>query len=85
MVVMKRVFVYAMLLLAGVACQKMDISEGESSVVNRDQDKVRLKAMLAERDTRWTVDELAIPAEASVVFQITSDKELSFLLEFGCS
>ena len=85
MVVMKRVFVYAMLLLAGVACQKMEISEVESSVVNRDQDKVRLKAMLAERDTRWTVDELAIPAEVSGVFQITSDKELAFLLEFGCS
>ena len=73
-----------MLLLAGVACQKMYVSEGESSVIKQDQDKVRLKALLADRDTRWTVDELAIPAEISGVFQITNDKELAFLLEFGC-
>lgn len=81
---MKKIFIYAMLLLAGVACQKMEISEGESSEVKLDQDRLRLKAMLADRDTRWTVDELEIPAEASGVFQITNDKELAFLLEFGC-
>lgn len=62
----------------------MEISEGESSEVKLNQDRVRLKAMLADRDTRWTVDELAIPAEVSGVFQITNDKELAFLLEFGC-
>ena len=81
---MKKIFVYAMLLLAGVSCQKMEISEGESSEVKLDQDRVRLKALLADRDTRWTVDELEIPAEVSGVFQITNDKELAFLLEFGC-
>lgn len=81
---MKKIFVYAMLLLAGVSCQKMEISEGESSEVKLDQDRLRLKAMLADRDTRWTVDELEIPAEVSGVFQITNDKELAFLLEFGC-
>lgn len=81
---MKKIFVYAMLLLAGVSCQKMEISEGESSEVKLDQDRVRLKALLVDRDTRWTVDELEIPAEVSGVFQITNDKELAFLLEFGC-
>ena len=84
MVVMKKIFIYAMLLLAGVSCQKMEISEGESSEVKLDQDRVRLKALLADRDTRWTVDELEIPAEVSGVFQITNDTQFNIDLINYC-
>ena len=45
--------------------------------------KVILKSLLADRDTKWTVDDLDIPILNGEWYEIRSVNELAYLLEFG--
>ena len=78
---MKHIIYISAFLALAVACSKQEIYDCDS-YGNQSQEAV-LKSMLKGRDTRWTVEELAIPAEQDGWKIIKSDKELAFLLEFG--
>ena len=51
---------------------------------DEESEKAILKALLADRDTRWTADDLDIPTlNNEGWYEISSVKELAYLLEFG--
>lgn len=50
---------------------------------DEESEKAILKALLAERDTRWTVDELDIPTLNGEWYEVSTANELAYLLEFG--
>ena len=67
------------------SCAKIELAENQ--FVEEEQmstSKAKVKALLAERDTRWTVEDLDIPAVEGEWNVISTDKQLAFLLEFGC-
>ena len=73
-----------MLLVLGliVSCQTFEpVIDTQSSP--EDASKTRLRAMLQSKDTRWSEDELNIPAENAGWREIKDVSELAFLLEFG--
>lgn len=50
---------------------------------DEESEKAILKALLADRDTRWTADDLDIPTLNGEWYEITNANELAYLLEFG--
>ena len=65
-----------------VSCQTFEpVIDTQSSP--EDASKTRLRAMLQSKDTRWSEDELNIPAENAGWREIKDVSELAFLLEFG--
>ena len=73
-----------LLLVSGliVSCQTFEpVIDTQSSP--EDASKTRLRAMLQSKDTRWSEDELNIPAENAGWREIKDVSELAFLLEFG--
>ena len=50
---------------------------------DEESEKAILKALLAERDTRWTVEELDIPTLNGEWYEVKTANELAYLLEFG--
>ena len=84
-----RISAAALLLVA--ACQKTELPENNTTQENSapeavlSEEQALIKSMLAKRDTRWTVDELDIPEVSGEWNLIANDKELAFLLEFGCA
>ena len=50
---------------------------------DEESEKAILKALLAERDTRWTVEELDIPTLNGDWYEVKNENELAYLLEFG--
>ena len=84
---MRNICILAALVIASFvsSCTKVEITENES-VVNTEVNANRTKvmALLSERDTKWTVEDLDIPAVEGEWNVISTDKQLAFLLEFGC-
>lgn len=84
-----RISAVALLLVA--ACQKTELPENNTTQENPapeavlSEEQALIKSMLAKRDTRWTVDELDIPEVSGEWNLIANEKELAFLLEFGCA
>ena len=82
-----KIFTVTLVLVA--ACQKPELpdnnTEQENSGPDLNEEQVLLKTLLADRDTRWIVDELEIPEVSGGWNLISNDKELAFLLEFGCT
>ena len=84
-----RISAAALLLVA--ACQKTELPENNTTQENPapeavlSEEQALIKSMLAKRDTRWTVDELDIPEVSGEWNLIANEKELAFLLEFGCA
>ena len=65
-----------------VSCQTFEpVIDTQSSP--EDASKIRLRAMLQSKDTRWSEDELNIPIENAGWREIKDVSELAFLLEFG--
>lgn len=67
------------------SCAKIELAENQ--FVEEEQmstSKAKVKALLAERDTRWTVEDLDVPVVEGEWNVISTDKQLAFLLEFGC-
>ena len=82
-ITMKRIYILTAFLELAVSCQKIQVEDFSAPVDDAQERVLRLKSMLAARDTKWTVDELAVPVNNSGWYEISSDKELAFLLEFG--
>lgn len=81
---MKKLYITIAALIGLAACQMAELDKFETADPQKDdQQKLMLKSLLTGRDTRWTVDDLAIPSEENGWKLITNDKELAFLLEFG--
>ena len=84
-----RISAAALLLVA--ACHKTELPENNTTQENPapeavlSEEQALIKSMLAKRDTRWTVDELDIPEVSGEWNLIANEKELAFLLEFGCA
>ena len=78
---MKRIYILLLAVLA--SCQVSQIDSGIIADSREENDKAFLKSLLASRDTRWTVDELAVPVARDGWYEIRNDKELAFMLEFG--
>ena len=84
-----RISAAALLLVA--ACQKTELPENNTTQENPapeavlSEEQALIKSMLAKRDTRWTVDELDVPEVSGEWNLIANEKELAFLLEFGCA
>ena len=84
MKVMKKLYIAIAALVGLAACQMVELDNFEAaSPQKNDQQILMLKSLLTGRDTRWTVEDLAIPAEENGWKLISNDKELAFLLEFG--
>ena len=87
----KIVKMFAAALLIVAACQKTEVYDNnakhESSAPDAvlSVEKALIKSMLADRDTRWTEDDLDIPEVSGEWNLIANDKELAFFLEFGCA
>ena len=87
----KIVKMFAAALLIVAACQKTEVYDNnakhESSAPDAvlSVEKALIKSMLADRDTRWTEDDLDIPEVSGEWNLIANEKELAFLLEFGCA
>ena len=87
----KIVKMFAAALLIVAACQKTELYDNnakhESSAPDAvlSVEKAMIKSMLADRDTRWTEDDLDIPEVSGEWNLISNEKELAFLLEFGCA
>lgn len=87
----KIVKMFAAALLIVAACQKTEVYDNnakhESSAPDAvlSVEKALIKSMLADRDTRWTEDDLDIPEVSGEWNLIENDKQLAFLLEFGCA
>lgn len=81
---MKRYYLYiaAMLVISLASCQKEEFLTGSENQQTESM-KLVLKSLLSGRDTKWTAEELAIPQTKDGWYEITSDKELAYLLEFG--
>lgn len=82
-ITMKRIYILTALLALAVSCQKIQVEDFSAPVDDAQERVLRLKSMLAARDTKWTVDELVVPVNNGGWYEISSDKELAFLLEFG--
>lgn len=81
---MKKLYITIAALIGLAACQMAELDKFETADTQKDdQQKLMLKSLLTGRDTRWTVDDLAIPSEENGWKLISNDKELAFLLEFG--
>lgn len=81
---MKKLYITIAALIGLAACQMAELDKFETADPQKDdQQKLMLKSLLTGRDTRWTVDDLAIPSEENGWKLISNDKELAFLLEFG--
>ncbi len=81
---MKKLYITIAALIGLAACQMAELDKFETADPQKDdQQKLMLKSLLTGRDTRWTVDDLAIPSEEDGWKLISNDKELAFLLEFG--
>ncbi len=80
---MKRIYIGVALLAGLASCQMVELDNINVSSEENSPQKIMLKSMLEGRDTKWTVDDLAIPQEQSGWKLISNDKELAFLLEFG--
>jgi len=81
---MKRYIAILAVIVSGViSCQKQDIDFSYDQSANDSDQTMLLKSLLAERATKWTVDDLAVPQSSDGWMQISTDKELAFLLEFG--
>ena len=81
---MKRYIAILAVIVSGViSCQKHDIDLSYDQSSNDSDQTMLLKSLLAERATKWTVDDLAVPQSSDGWMQISTDKELAFLLEFG--
>ena len=87
----KIIRISAAVLLLLSACQKTELPENNTTQENPapeavlSEEQALIKSMLSNRDTRWTVDELDIPEVSGEWNLIANDKELAFLLEFGCA
>ena len=64
------------------SCQKYEPVLDNQSPTG-DNQKAVLKAMLQDRNTRWTEDDLDIPVENAGWKEISDASQLAFLLEFG--
>lgn len=81
---MKKLYITIAALIGLAACQMAELDKFETADPQKDdQQKLMLKSLLTGRDTRWTVDDIAIPSEENGWKLISNDKELAFLLEFG--
>jgi hypothetical protein len=87
----KIIRISAAVLLLLAACQKTELPENNTTQENPapeavlSEEQALIKSMLSNRDTRWTVDELDIPELSGEWNLIANEKELAFLLEFGCA
>ena len=80
---MKRIYILTIVFACLASCVKPEI-EGCADVEKvADKQKIMLKSLLAERDTKWTLDDLSVPQQSDGWIKIFTDKELAFLLEFG--
>ena len=77
--------------VAFAACQKAELTDNKTEKEISEvepvltEEHMKIKAMLADRDTRWTEYELEIPEKEGEWNLISNERELAFLLEFGCA
>lgn len=83
MKVMKKLYIAFAALIGLAACQVVEFDDFEAASEQENQQSLILKSLLAGRETKWTEDDLAVPAEENGWKLISNDKELAFLLEFG--
>ena len=84
---MRNIYIVAALALGAfvASCSKVEMTENQpNESVQSSATKTKIMALLSERDTRWDVDDLDIPAVEGEWNVISTDKQLAFLLEFGC-
>ena len=80
---MRKIYVLFALLVTVASCQFRYADQDAMYDCNDKSGKTLLKSLLSSRETRWTVDELDIPELNNGWYEIKTDKELAFLLEFG--
>lgn len=80
-VIMKKLYIMLAAMACLYACQVADLPK--TSDAGETPERIMLKSLLADRDTRWTVDDLSIPAEEDGWKIISNERHLAFLLEFG--
>ena len=78
---MKKLYIMLAAMACLYACQVADLPK--TSDAGETPERIMLKSLLADRDTRWTVDDLSIPAEEDGWKIISNERHLAFLLEFG--
>lgn len=83
MKVMKKLYIAFAAMIGLAACQVVEFDDFEAASEQENQQSLILKSLLAGRETKWTEDDLAVPAEENGWKLISNDKELAFLLEFG--
>ena len=84
---MRNIYIVAALALGTfvASCSKVEMTENQpNGSVQSSATKTKIMALLSERDTRWDVEDLDIPAVEGEWNVISTDKQLAFLLEFGC-
>ena len=68
-----------------VSCTKVEIAENHTiEETQANANKAKIMALLSERDTQWDVEDLDLPAVEGEWNVISTDKQMAFLLEFGC-
>lgn len=80
---MKKLYIAFAAMIGLAACQVVEFDDFEAASEQENQQSLILKSLLAGRETKWTEDDLAVPAEENGWKLISNDKELAFLLEFG--
>ena len=84
---MRNIFIVAALASAAfaVSCTKVEIAENHTiEETQANANKAKIMALLSERDTQWDVEDLDLPAVVGEWNVISTDKQMAFLLEFGC-
>lgn len=84
---MRNIYIVAALALGALvaSCSKVEMTENQpNESVQSSATKTKIMALLSERDTRWDVEDLDIPAVEGEWNVISNDQQLAFLLEFGC-
>ena len=84
---MRNIYIVAALALGAfvASCSKVEMTDNQSNEgVQSSATKTKIMSLLSERDTRWDVSDLDIPVVEGEWNVIYTDKQLAFLLEFGC-
>ena len=77
----KIMFLSVAFLALASSCVKEEIQEDTTQI--QSPEKAILKSLLADRDTKWTAEDLDIPTLNGEWYEITTANELAYLLEFG--
>ena len=77
----KIIFLSVAFLALASSCVKEEFQEDATQT--QSPEKAILKSLLADRDTKWTAEDLDIPTLNGEWYEITTANELAYLLEFG--